>query len=556
MVPQVSADGELGLRDYLPVLRRRKWSVAIVTFLVVTPVLVISFLQTPVYEAQVKVMLQPQSGEAVFNPNTGQWIDRQRAVQTEIEVLESEPVRAAVRERVGGNPSVSVEAVDQADIIEIRARSPEPQRAAATANAYAEEYIELRRAEAAETLLGSARQIQAKVRELQAQADDLDRRIAANDSPGGPDLRPQRDSLNTQIALFRERLDQLQVEAAVATGGAQIVNRAAIPTSPVEPKPLRNGALALGGGLMLAVGLAFVRDQLDDKITNKDDLDRLALGLPVLALIPEDSGAQSGESAFVVSLREPSSPTAEAYRTLRTALQFISLDRAMRTVQVTSASAGDGKTTTVANLAVAIARAGQRVVAVSADLRRPRLAQSFGFPDDVGLTSVVIGKATTAEAVQRFRGDERLRVLPSGPLPPNPSELLSSPRTVQALTTLQTGADIVLIDSPPLLPVADALVLSGLVDATLLVAAAGRTTRRELRRALELLKTVDAPLVGIVLTRLTGDATYGYGYGYGPARGRRLTATSLAATASPNGTPATRKRAHPREKEPGEPSQA
>jgi non-specific protein-tyrosine kinase len=213
-----------------------------------------------------------------------------------------------------------------------------------------------------------------------------------------------------------------------------------------------------------------------------------------------------------VSIEDPTSPAAEAYRTLRTSIQFLGLEQPMRTLQVTSANPQEGKTTTLANLAVALARSGSTVAIVCCDLRRPRVHEFFGLENDVGFTSVLLGKVPLAGAVQEVPDQARLSLLASGPLPPNPSELLSSRRTVEVFGSLQAEYDFVLIDAPPVLPVTDALVLSGRVDATLLVAVAGATTRKEAARAVELLRQVDAPLVGAVLNGVDTEGSYGYAY--------------------------------------------
>src|SRR3954451_13891935 len=186
----------------------------------------------------------------------------------------------------------------------------------------------------------------------------------------------------------------------------------------------------------------------------------------------------------------------------------------MHTVQVTSPRAAEGKTTTLANLAVALARAGQRVVMVDCDLRRPRIHDFFGVTNEVGFTSVLLGELPLSEAVQEVPGERLLMLLASGMLPPNPSELLASQRTVQILAALQSESDVVLIDSPPMLPVTDAAVLCARVDATLLVTRAGTTGRRELARAIELLHQVDAPLVGTVFNGVSDESAYGYTYSY------------------------------------------
>jgi capsular exopolysaccharide synthesis family protein len=272
-------------------------------------------------------------------------------------------------------------------------------------------------------------------------------------------------------------------------------------------------------GLLFGVGLAFLVEYLDDSIKGKDDLERAALGVEILGVIPAVASWKTKEEARVVSMTDPTSPPAEAYRTLRTAVQFLGLDREVRSIQLTSANAQEGKSTTLANLGVAFARAGQRVVLVCCDLRRPRIHEFFGLSGEKGLTSVLLGEIDLGAALQPT-SVERLVVLPSGPLPPNPSELLASRRVHDLLAGLKRDGYMVLVDSPPVLPVTDGMLLSKRVDATLLVCVAGQTTRKEVARAVELLEQVNAPLVGAVLNGVTDEGTYGYAYRYyGSANG-------------------------------------
>jgi capsular exopolysaccharide synthesis family protein len=189
----------------------------------------------------------------------------------------------------------------------------------------------------------------------------------------------------------------------------------------------------------------------------------------------------------------------------------------MGTLQITSPSAGDGKTTTLTNLGVALATAGQRVILVDCDLRRPRLHQFFGLSNETGFTSLLVGDMPISAVLQQAPGVRRLRVLPSGPLPPNPSELLSSERTAEVFAALRAEADIVLIDSPPVLPVTDALVLFRQADAAIMVFSARKTTRKQASTALQMAHQVDAPLVGAVLNGVSlkkGYSNYSYAYYY------------------------------------------
>jgi non-specific protein-tyrosine kinase len=223
------------------------------------------------------------------------------------------------------------------------------------------------------------------------------------------------------------------------------------------------------------------------------------------------------QKPLLVSAAEPTSPAAESYWSLRTSFQFARQEQQFRSVVVTSPGVGEGKTFTLANLGVVFAQAGERVVLVSCDLRRPRIGEFFGLDEQVGLTSVLVGERTLEETVLPVPGFDRLSLLPAGPVPSNPAELLNGRRAKDVFARLRDQFDLVLIDSPPVLPVTDAAILSQYADATLLLAAAGQTRRADLRRAAEKLDQVNAKILGIVLNKVTrqNGRYYGYGYGYG-----------------------------------------
>ncbi len=512
-------ESEFNLLDYLQVVRRRKGLIILVMALAVIASLVVSNLQTPVYAGTAELLLQSRSNEFLFDPTGGQRGDPTRANQTQIRLIESPPVQAAVREKLGSAPPVSASPLGGTDVIEVKAESIDPELAAAIANAYVTAYIAFRRKQAVDDILAASEQIQSKISDLQKPINELRDRIASiplctgtNPPPNCSQRIPLEndfDALTDAQAVFKQKLDQLQVDGSLRSGGAQLVTLAATPTVPVSPKPMRSAATALAMGLLLGVALAFLGDYLDDSVKDKEDFERVVPDLPVIGMIPAVNEWKDKNDAVVISATAPKSAAAEAYRTLRTGVQFLGLERPMGIVQVTSANAQEGKTTTIANLAVALASAGERVVVVCCDLRRPRIHDFFGLTNEIGFTSVLLGKVPLSGALQEAPNQPRVYVLASGPLPPNPSELLSSRRTVEVLTSLRAEADFVLLDAPPVLPVTDALVLSGRVDATLLVCVAGATARKEVARAAELLRQVDAPLVGAVLNGVSERGAYG-----------------------------------------------
>src|SRR4051812_1360366 len=325
MLPEEPA--ELELRDYLRILSRRKWMILAITLLVTAAAVVATLAQTPVYEGSAEVLLQVKASESLFDPNTGVRADPNRAVQTEIEVLRSRPVRDLVRQKIGDAPKVTASGVGQTDVLTVRAESTDPKRAALIANTYASSYIEFRRTQAVDDLLAAAQQIQQKVTDLQAQLDSLPvtpATTARGDTGGASSDAARRASLEQQQALFRQKLDELQVDAALKSGGAQLVTPAVTPTTPVRPTPRRNALVALAVGLMLRVGIPFLRESLDDSLKSKEDVERAAHGtVPVLGVIPELRTWKDAKAAVVISITDPKSQAAEAYRSLRTSVQFL-----------------------------------------------------------------------------------------------------------------------------------------------------------------------------------------------------------------------------------------
>jgi non-specific protein-tyrosine kinase len=517
------APTERDLRDTLQVVAHRKWWVIATMLVIVGFAFAASYVQTPRYAATTEVLFR-QTQSPSLDGSVSAPANPERLINTEREYIQSQAVRTAVEEELGREVDITAVGDTKADVIRIRASATDPVIAAESANVWADTYIELRREASLREYEEQAAVLQGKIDELDQLIDE--RRIQITQAlpfaSGGEDnavvqsLEDEIADLNAEKALWQTRLNSLSAEADLISGNVpEILNPATAPASPYEPATMRNLILAVVFGVVLGIGLAFLVDYLDDSIKTKEDLERATGGLTTLALIPRSSGWRAKDDAWLESIASPTSPTAEAYRSLRTSLQFKSLESPIRTILVTSPRAADGKSTTVANLAVALARADQRVVVMSCDLRRPRVHDFFGVPNAIGFTSVLVGDATLASALQPVPGMEHLVVLPSGPIPPNPSELLSSARTKEIVQRFASEADVVLIDSPPVLPVADALVLSEFVDAVILVANAGNTTRKGASRASELLRDIAAPVIGTVLCNADGTGRYTYEEFYG-----------------------------------------
>lgn len=485
---------------YLAKLWRRKWTVLLSTAVAAGAAFGVSKSETPVYSASAKVVLQPGGGStALGTPPVANIAD-------EIQRLESPAVSSVVAKEFGTPGTVAGSSISGTDVMVVTSTAPTAAGASMFANAYANAYISVRQAQTVSSYLAAAKAVQSQIAALQAKLAAL--------SPGLPGTtNPQASAPAAQLTLLEQQLETLQTSADASASQAQVLAPANPPPSPSSPRTIRNLLLGLGGGLLLGVGLAFVRDSLDDTISSREDLEASQPGLPLLATIPSTEG-RGRSTGSVVSLSRPHSGAAEAYRALRTSAQFLALDQPLRVIQVTSPKTGEGKTTTAANLAVAFAAAGQRVVAVDCDLRRSTLHQVFGVANEIGFCSVLSGDHPLSAALQEVPSTSGLRLLPSGPRPTNPAELLAGVRTGEVIAALAEMADVVIVDSPPVLPVTDASLISASVDATLVVVSSGSTGARDLRHALETLGQVDAPVRGTVLNRVALNPGYSYGYVY------------------------------------------
>jgi capsular exopolysaccharide synthesis family protein len=279
---------------------------------------------------------------------------------------------------------------------------------------------------------------------------------------------------------------------------------------PVAPETLLNLAIATLIGLTMGVGLAIARELLDQTVKSATDVEKAA-DVPLMAAIGYDATVEKSPLVLDIS---SFSPRAEAFRLLRTNLQFLDLDHPPRAIVITSSVSGEGKTTASTNLALALAQAGRRVLLVDGDLRRPRVAQLMGMDGSIGLTTVLVGRTKLEESIQKHK-ESGVHVLASGPTPPNPSEILQANATHDLLGRLRDAYDIVIIDAPPLLPVADAALLATAADGAIIVTRHGKTTRDQLEGAAHRLAAVGARTFGVVLNmapKRFGEMNYYYYY--------------------------------------------
>lgn len=329
---------------------------------------------------------------------------------------------------------------------------------------------------------------------------------------------------------FSELVTELETPPGqeLATVNVTVVQSARLPTNPASPSWTTNLGLAAVLGMLVGVGLAVLREQLDNTVKRMEDVEEITDASVIGGVLFD---ADFPKKPIMRQLRGQSR-SAEAFRQIRTNLQFLNIDDPPRVLVISSSVPGEGKTTTAIALAIVLAQSGQRVVLVEGDLRRPRVTKYLDIVSGTGLTSVLAGVASLEDVMQPL-GDGKLSVLGSGPTPPNPSEILGSAHMRHLIAELREANDYVVIDSSPLLPVTDAAVLGALSDGVVLVTRHGVTKKEQLRQSVQMLRSVDAKLLGVVLNMVPPKSAtaYGYGYGYGyaadkPARKNGVRAAS------------------------------
>ena len=533
MTPIEPQHRQLGLSDYLAILNRRKWIIIQSTVIVAVVAFILSAQQAKVFSAGAEVLLTRQNLSNVVTGVTSPdaYVDPERFAETQAGLARAPAVAqraitaAGLRGRTPGGllGSSDVTPRGNADLLRFTVDDGEPAVAVRLANAYAQAFTEYK------ADLDTGQLTQAR--------EDLERRIA--------ELRGQGQS-GTDV--YRELVDsaqQLRTMELLQT--RNLVVRPATSASQIAPTPKRNAILGAFVGLLLGLAIAFLWETLDKRVRTEDEIER-RLGLPLLSRLP-DPGRGAEKEARLTMIHEPQDAYAEAVRRLRTNLEFANVDRDARVIMITSAVEREGKSTTIANLAVALARSGRNVALVDLDLRQPVLAKYFELQGRQGITDVVLERADLEATLAPIRlpvpssaslgangsvgGVGRLDVLPAGPLPANPGELVGTQALGKVLQQLRETHDYVLVDAAPLLSVGDSMTLSARVDGVLLVTRLGVVNRpmlTDLRRELD---ASPANMLGFVVTGV--DERSGYGYGYGQVYGSG-TAASAAPPSEPRGT--------------------
>ncbi|MEJ5186654.1 MAG: polysaccharide biosynthesis tyrosine autokinase [Candidatus Geothermincolales bacterium] len=526
------------LRDYITVVLGRKWVIIGSAALVIAAALIISFLQTPLYESRVKILAESnKAGETATDKLLSlAFTDPNSFIQTQQKIIETRTIAEAVRQRLeslyeersyGADPSgetfipasipdpeelmkrVKVERAQNTNVFDIVITTAHPLLSRDIAQAYADEYIKNRQLAAIKQISEARKEVWNRIQEVQNQIEEVAQEAKKYTRENRP---PELEASATQAvnlwATLYEKYLSLRIAEALEQRGLEVIEPAKAGIR-VSPKTARNGVLAVFLGLILGIGLAFLVDYLDNSLKSREDFERF-YETAILAEIPRIPLEEGVREAVYITQSE--SPAAEGFRNLRTHVMFINLDEHVRAIMVTSSSPKEGKTSVAFNLGAALSEMGKRVLLIEADLRRPALQKFLEDISEKGLVDVIMGHLPLEEAISNT-GIPNLDILVSGPKPPNPAEMVSSSSMQKILERCKELYDFVLVDVPPVLAVSDAVALAPYVDGVLLVASHGIATREGAKRTVEILSKVEARILGVVVNNVEISARrYGYGY--------------------------------------------
>lgn len=534
------------LRRYLETFYKWLWLLVLGTVLAGGVAYLASQAMPPVYRASTTLLVnQPVSPLSLDAYNA--ILSSERLTKTYAELIRKRPVLDEVNESLGLpytaeklSSMIDVQLVRDTQLLVLGVEHTNPQLARDIANKLAEVFVNQatmlytdRASDVRERMDQQIADVERDIRSTSQAMEALRSRGALNAEQQSEMARLQAalSQYQTTYSLLLKDREETRVNETRTKVSVSVAEPADIPIRPVKPRTLINVILASIIGLALAGGMAFLLEYLDDTVKTSGDVERVA-ALSTLGAIRQFE-ADEFQDGRVILDGNSRSPLSEAYRVLRTNIQFSSLDKPLQSLLITSANPGEGKTTTSVNLGVVLAQAGKKVILVDADLRRPSLHRFFGLTNSFGLTNMLLAAESDGQELLQATKVEGLSLLSSGPLPPNPSELLGSPRMVKAIEYLKSKGDTLIIDSPPVTSVTDPAVLATHTDGVVLVVDAGRTRAQMLERTMDLLTRARANVIGAVLNKLVASGSgyyyhyYYYYYGKGDRRRHRDRRPSL-----------------------------
>ncbi len=540
---------EIDLRQYVGILRRWWWLWMATTLVAGLTALIVSLNITPVYKATTQLLIQQASNPSDVVTYSDIMLS-ERLARTYAKLLTTRPVLERTLKELGLEGQISIEELKErisvqpvrdTTLIQLGVEDTDPERAIALANKLPEVFARYNEQIQLSRFQESKRSLEQQLKRLEEELSRAQRQLANLKSDAASDpaditrLETQITTLQASYANLLKQYEEIRLAEAQSVDNI-IISEPATTAEKVRPRTLLNTLLAAIVGLMLGIGAVFLKEYLDDTIKTPDEIER-AYRVPVLAgiaRVPELSGlngeknrkkrkkkGKDNEKPALVVHTRAQEPISEAFRALRTNLQFASVDTPLHSLVITSPEPSEGKSFVAANLAIVIAQADKRVILVDADIRKPNVHRMFELPQFPGLTNALLD--ASVQEIERYLQNtdiENLRVMTAGVEAPNPAELLGSQRMQKILDALLDLADMVIIDTPPVLVATDAAILASKSDGVLIVARVGQTPHPALQNALKEIQRVNAHIVGIVLNELPSKRSdyyykyYPYQYGY------------------------------------------
>jgi non-specific protein-tyrosine kinase len=512
------------IKRYLALVWRWAWLIILGGVIAGGGAYLVSKNTQKVYRASARFLIDEAPGATSGN-DLAQILLEERLAQTYVEIIKTRPILAETIAKLGDDTltvnalagKITVSAPQESQILTVIVEDTDPERAANIANTLGEVFIT--QTQARENLRYAApianwqeriTEIGNTIQEIEIQISEMGTPETAVDEAALSRLQTQLNEAQIRYTEAFNNLNTLQIAQAKENSNIVDIEAAVVNKNPIRPQTDTNTMLATAVGVILALSVIILIEYLDDTIKLPDEIleDTNLSTLGAIAYIKTNALEER-----LITQEQPRAPISEAYRMIRTNLNFATVDGGLRTVIVSSASPGEGKSTTSANLAVVIAQTGKKVVIVDADLRRPRQHKIFNVLNNQGLTTAILDNQTPINYHMQPTTIPNLMLLASGPIPPNPAELLNSHRMHQVLEALKKEADVVIFDSPPILTVADATILAPQVNGCLLVVEVGKTKRKSFREAAERLMQANVHLFGTVMNR-SQPGRRGYDYYY------------------------------------------
>lgn len=494
------------IQKFIFPLRKWWWLILASTLIAALFSFLATLRQPTFYQARTTLMI----GSAISDPNPSntEFTLGQQLAAAYADIAQRELVRNATMNSLGFTslPQYIARTLPNTQILEILVTDTSPERAQAVANELANQLVLLSPTGAESEEQERQGFVNEQLNMIEAQITDTQDEINSLQTELGNIVSAKEiNDAQNQITALQSKLGTLQGIYATmlsttqqgAVNSLTIIEPATRPSRPISSTRALTVLLASAVGLILATSAAHLLEYLDDTLKTPGEVSQL-VGAPIIGHIVEDSA--NPDDKLIYLMDKPRHPISEAFRTLRTNLEFAGVDRALKTIFIASADVGDGKTSVAANLAVSMAQAGNKVVLIDADLRRPSIHEFFSIPNEIGLVDLFLGRATVSEVI-KVKKDQKVAIITAGEPPPNPAELLGSKKMDQILVGLQEISDTVVIDGPPFV-VADASVLASKVDGVLAVIRPGHTRQSAAKTMMEQLKISGARLIGVALNRI------------------------------------------------------